>query len=191
MINEKNVIILNDDDMNESYDNDNDSIIIESCDPETGMDYDDSDENDDDFGAEDYYDEEDVLEESSTEYILHLLSEMSDEEFTEFCNSSECEILVEAGKFTKNSILSLNKNDELKKRTNIIAINIEKSKNSSLYKEYIKYRKKYIDAKNKILTKNFSKASKMATKQLRTYAKNIDPKRIPVVARRLDNKKKA
>lgn len=156
-------------------------------------DYDDDYEADYDDESEDEIqgiDEQLVLEKSSLESILETLENADETEFREFCNSDECEILIEAGKFTKNTILSLNRNDELKKRTNKIAINIEAQKNSALWKKYVKYRKAFMSVKKEIIDKNYSKATKLANKQLKMFAKNINTKRIPTTARILDNKKK-
>lgn len=162
------------DDLNEEV-NDDDEV------------YNFEDEDDDEFEG---FDENAILEQASIELLIEYCENMSDEEFMEFCNSEECEILVEAGKFTKNTILSLNRNDELTKRTHKIALNIEARKNSALWKKYVKYRKLYLEAKGEIIRKNGSKASKLAKKQFKVFAKNVNIKRIPTAARVLDNKKK-
>ena len=176
--------------LNESrnYSNEN-SVFIENIDINTGetmLSYDDEDE--DDFMG---LDEEAALEEASKELILDAISKLDDTTFREFLSSEEFNILVEAGKFTKNTIISLSKEDELKKRISAIAINIERQKNSSLYQRYEKARKTMLTLKEEIINKNMSKATKAASKQLKQFAKAVNVDRIPLTARTLDNKKKS
>lgn len=172
-----------------SGNNESSDIFIKEVDPETGEEYDNDeyyDDDEDDFSG---LDESVVLEKSSIELILEAISNMNDVEFNEFVRSEEFDILVEAGKFTKNTIISLNRNDELKKRASIIAINIEKEKNSALYQKYEKAKRTMMACRKEIINKNFNKANKLAQKQLKAFTKSININKIPVVARALDNKK--
>lgn len=164
-------------------------VFIENIDINTGeviqKSYDEDDE--DDFLG---LDEEAAIEQSSVELMLEAISNLNDREFREFLSSEECDILVESGKFTKNTIISLNKEDELKKRISSIAINMERQKNSALYQKYEKARRIMLQVKQEIIDKNISKASKAANKQLKMFTKSVNLDRVPLTARTLDNKKK-
>lgn len=174
--------------LDEEVEEDDDEYTINGDDILGEEDFDDEDDlnesTEDEFGI----DEEEIIEESAHEVICEAIKNMSNNEIRELLESTDFDFLTEAKRFTKNTVLSLNKGDELNKRANVIAIMIEKKRNSALYKKYKKYRKGYKSLQKQILAKNGARAQKMAKKQLRVYTKNSN-KKLPILAKFLDNKK--
>lgn len=174
---------------NESF-NENDDMF----DDDDEMDYDSEFEPEDDDDDYDDYNEdsefsvcdgEALINESTAEYFMQLLESMNADDRDEIIYSEDYKAFVEAGKLPKNNVIVLNNDSELKKRATIIAINMEKQKQSGLYKEYIKAKRKFEESRKQILDKNLNKAMRIANKQLRTFLKGSNPNN--KIARVLDN----
>lgn len=148
-----------------------------------GLEGEDEDFEDDGFEA---FDEEGIAETAMAEYLHEHISNLPESEFNEIVNSVDYDAFEEAGKLPQRSLLVLSRDSELKKRQALIAVEIERRKNSALYKNYKKYRQLYLNAKKQIMKKNGARATAIAKKQVRIYLKNMDPK-TNKIARTVDN----
>lgn len=103
--------------------------------------------------------------------IAELAEVLNEEEFNAYLKSEECEALMEAGKFSKKTIIRMSKADDLERRTSMAAMNLAKQSDNASWKEYQKAMKKAKEAKAKMLKQFGSKGSKIAKKAQQEFSK--------------------
>lgn len=102
------------------------------------------------------------VNELTESFLYDTVSRMDDESRREFIQSEACSVLVEAGKFKKNTIVRLNKTDDLSRRTTMAAIQLAKENNDPLYEKLALNRVKERELLGKINSKYEHKASRLA-----------------------------
>lgn len=121
---------------------------------------------DEDFGI----DMEELVEAFLIDDLMH---NYGDETIREFCAEGGVgEALLEIGVLkNKNTVIRMNKESDLKRRTVVAAIMMAKAKNDPMYSKLVKYKALYKQSRNKIVAKYSSKASKAAIKGQKEYMK--------------------
>lgn len=105
--------------------------------------------------------------------VEELENTLTESEIKEFLNSEECKIMVEEGDLSTGSVMYLSKIDDLTRRTNIAALQMSRSANDSLYKEFEKVMKKKNDILAKIYKKYAIQAKKDAKDAQREFIKKV------------------
>ena len=117
-----------------------------------------------------------ILTESENEVlgnliIAELAENLSEDDFNAFLESAECQALLEAGKFSKKTIVRMSKADDLERRTSMAALNLAKQADNAAWKEYVKAMKKAHAAKAKMLQQFGSKGARIAKKAQKEFQK--------------------
>lgn len=97
------------------------------------------------------------------------LAVQPDEVIREFASSEECQALITEGKLNRKTIMKLNKNDDLSRRSKIAAYQLAKEHNDPLWTKLVQNRikeRKLIDA---IVAKYGSRAEMVAKKSQRNF----------------------
>ena len=95
-------------------------------------------------------------------FIYDDISRRPDALREEAINSPEMEALLERGKFKKNTLVRLNRNDDLERRIGMAAIQMAKEHNDPLYEKLKKNRIKERELLNAIDKKYYRQATKAA-----------------------------
>lgn len=103
--------------------------------------------------------------------IYDELSMLTDEDKQAFIESAECKILQEKGIIHRKTLVRLNKNDDLTRRTKMAAFQIAKERKDPLWAQLVKNRIKERMLIGKIVQKYSSKAALAAKKGQRQYLK--------------------
>lgn len=95
--------------------------------------------------------------------ILDEVSQLSDEKIQEFCKPGGLgEQLVQEGKFKRNTLVKLSKKDDLSRRETMLAMQMAKDANDSLWKKYIINRQRSNQLKAAMKKKYANKAARAA-----------------------------
>lgn len=107
--------------------------------------------------------------------IDDLTHNYSEETIKEFCAPGGVgEALVEAKVLsTKRTLMRLSKESDLKRREVITAINMAKAKGDPLYTKLVKFKVLFKQARQKIMSKYGSRASRAAIKGQKEYIKTM------------------
>lgn len=108
--------------------------------------------------------------------VDELVNTLSHEELQEFVQSEECKALVESGALNQQSIMYLNKLDDLTRRTYVAAIQMSRSSKDSLYDQLEKVMQKREDILGKIYKKYGIQAKKDAKLAQREFIKKVPNK---------------
>lgn len=106
------------------------------------------------------------------QYIYDELSMLTDEDKKAFLESSDCQALLEKGLINRKTMIRLNKNDDLARRTKMAAFQLAKEHKDPLWTQLVKNRIKERMLIRKIATKYSSKASIAARRGQRDYLKH-------------------
>jgi hypothetical protein len=130
------------------------------------------------FGSGSVNNQPDLVLEDVEEKVLQsivmaeITAGLNEEEMGAFLESEEYAVLAEANRFKKNTLIRLNKSDDLERRTSMAALALAKESNSTAYKQYEKYMKLAKKAKKQILLKYDSKGERIAKKAQQVFIKN-------------------
>ena len=105
------------------------------------------------------------------QYIYDEVSMLTDEDKQAFIESAEAKVLQEKGLISRKTLVRLNKNDDLTRRTKMAAFQIAKENKDPLWAALVKNRIKERILINKIATKYASKSKVAAKKGQREYIK--------------------
>lgn len=117
--------------------------------------------------------ESETLSELCESYLYDYVSRLSDEDRQEFIQSEACTALVEAGKFKRNTIVRLNKTDDLSRRTTMAAMQLAKENNDPLYEKLALNRVKERELLDKINAKYDHKATRLAKQGQNEFIKKL------------------
>lgn len=96
-------------------------------------------------------------------FILDEVSHLSDEQIQEFCKPGGVgEQLVQEGKFKRNTLVKLSKKDDLSRRETMLAMQMAKDANDTLWKKYIINRQRSNQLKAAMKKKYANKAARAA-----------------------------
>lgn len=104
-----------------------------------------------------------------------LLARQPDEVINEFAHSPECEALITEGKISRKTIMKLNKNDDLSRRTKIAAYQLAKEHNDPLWTKLVKNRVKERELISAIMAKYGGRGEQVAKKSQRSFLSNHGP----------------
>lgn len=105
--------------------------------------------------------------------IDELMNTLTEEELREFVNSPECQALIEAGDLSQQSVMYLNKIDDLTRRTYVASIQMARSSKDSLYDQLEKVMQKREDILGKIYKKYAVQAKRDAKMAQREFIKKV------------------
>lgn len=105
------------------------------------------------------------------QYIYDELSMLNDEDKQAFIESAECQALLEKGLINRRTLIRLNKNDDLSRRTKMAAFQLAKEHKDTLWTQLVKNRIKERMLIKKIAAKYATKARMSAKKGQRDYLK--------------------
>lgn len=109
-----------------------------------------------------------LIENFLYEDAMRLLTEA---ERKEFCNSSEAAALIQEGAIGKNTIVRLSKEDDLSRRIKVVALQMAREDEDTLWDQLYKNRLREKELLAKIVKKFGPKASKEAVKAQKAYLK--------------------
>lgn len=112
--------------------------------------------------------EDELLE----QYIFDELSMLTDEDKKAFLESAECQAMLERGLINRKTLIRLNKNDDLSRRTKMAAFQIAKEHKDPLWTQLVKNRIRERMLIRKIAQKYASKARMAAKRGQRDYLKH-------------------
>lgn len=117
--------------------------------------------------------ESQTLNELCESFLYDFVSRLSDEDRQEFIQSEACTALVEAGKFKRNTIVRLNKTDDLSRRTTMAAMQLAKENNDPLYEKLALNRVKERELLDQINAKYEQKATRLAKMGQNEFIKKL------------------
>lgn len=94
--------------------------------------------------------------------IFDELCHLSDDKKTEFINSNEATVMIEAGLINRKTLVRLSKSDDLSRRTKMAAFQLAKENDDMLWTQLVKNRMKERELISKIVNKYGSKAERSA-----------------------------
>ena len=96
-------------------------------------------------------------------FILDEVSHLSDEQIPEFCKPGGVGAqLVQEGKFKRNTLVKLSKKDDLSRRETMLAMQMAKDANDTLWKKYVINRQRSNQLKAAMKKKYANKAARAA-----------------------------
>lgn len=130
------------------------------------------------FFVENHYDNDDMINEefdmdAFNETCLFMeLSSLPYEDRKAIVESEEAGILEAKGLIGRKTLIRLNKNDDVNRRTSAAAYQMAKDNNDPLWKKLMFHMNKKNEYKEKILKKYNAKAQRVAKKSQREFMKN-------------------
>lgn len=104
-------------------------------------------------------------------FLIDDILSHSDEEINKFCESAECEVLIEKQVLNKSAATRMSKEGDLKRRIKLCSYLIAKSNNDPLWAKLVKYQKLKKQYSQKIYDKYYAKAVKLAKVSQKEYIK--------------------
>ena len=93
-----------------------------------------------------------------------IMESMQPEEFNAFCESAECEVLVEKGLIHRKTLIRLSKQDDLDRRRTMAAMQLAKNAKAPSWKKYKKFIKLAKAEKRKMVELFGSRGERVAKK---------------------------
>lgn len=118
---------------------------------------------------------DETIEELTEAFLCDEVMRLPDALYEEFINSDGLEALAEAGKFKKNTLVRLNRQDDLSRRITMAAQQLAKEANDPLFDKLHLNRVKERELLNKINQKYANKAGRAAKIAQRNYVKTKLP----------------
>lgn len=116
------------------------------------------------------------------------ISRGSTEQIKEFCESELATVLQERQVLNKGTMMRLSKQDDVKRRTKLIAYQLAKEANDPAWKKMTLYRSKMKEQRAIILKKYGKKAQKIALASQKEYIKTARKEPAKPAADATDNK---
>lgn len=138
------------------------------------------------FFVENYYDNDDIFNEdfdmdAFAETCLYMeLASLPYEDRVAIVESEEAAILEAKGLIGRKTLIRLNKNDDVARRTSAAAYQMAKDANDPLWKKLMFHMGKKNEYKDKILKKYNVKAQRVAKKSQKEFMKNPASKLLKV-----------
>ena len=111
-------------------------------------------------------------------FIVDEVCKMNDEDVKAWCESEECQALIEANVLRKGTAVRLGKADDFKRREKIAAYALARQANDPLYQKLLRSRAAWKMYSNKIMAKYGTKANRLAKKgqaaYMKDYKKNVE-----------------
>ena len=104
-------------------------------------------------------------------FLIDDLLHGSTEDLQKFCESAECEILMEKQVLNKSTVHRLSKEDDLKRRVKIICYTLAKEANDPMWTKLVKFQKLKKQYSQKIFEKYNKKALRIAKAAQKEYIK--------------------
>lgn len=117
-------------------------------------------------------------------YIFEELNKLSDEDKKLFCASEEAKVMEEKGLISRKTIVRLNKNDDLSRRTKMAAFQAAKEKGDPLWDKLVKNRKK----ERELIAAISKKYANVAARNAKMGQRDFLKKKIPAAFLRPDLK---
>ena len=112
---------------------------------------------------------EESMRELGEAFIYEQLASLSDEDKKAFIMSEECTILEQKGMIGRKTIVRLNKNDDMNRRTTMAAFVICRDSKDPLWNKYLVARMKERKLRTAIIKKYSAKAIRLAKEAQREY----------------------
>lgn len=104
-------------------------------------------------------------------FLIDDLMHGSTEDLQKFCESAECQILIEKQVLNKPTVHRLSKEDDLKRRVKIICYTLAKEANDPMWTKLVKFQKLKKQFSQKIFDKYNKKAVRIAKAAQKEYIK--------------------
>lgn len=104
-------------------------------------------------------------------FFVDDIMRMNSDQIKEFCESEEAKILEEKAVLKKPTLMRLSKQDDLKRRTKIIAYQLAKADNYTSWNKLVKYTALRKEAIADIMNKYGGRAEKIAKTAQKNYIK--------------------